>query len=180
MRTDTRSIADIVIHPVRLRILAEFAGRSMTTRQLAAALPSIPTASLYRHVATLVEAGLVEVVEERAVNGANERVFRASPVHIDPDEFDALDPEDHLSKFSVFGASLVDAFAEYIRSEGPVPSRDGLSYNLGVVHLSQEEFDDFSAAFEALSAEMLGAGPGPGRKRYTVASVVVPSPRRPE
>lgn len=178
MRTDSRTIADVVIHPVRLRILAEFAGRAMTTKDLAAALPSIPTASLYRHVATLVEAGLVDAVEERMVNGATERVYRAAPVHLSPEEIDGLGPEDHIAKFSVFSASLVDAFAEYIRSGGAVPSRDGLSYNLGVVHVTPEEFDAFNARFDQIATDMLHTEPGPGRSRYTVASVVVPDPRR--
>ena len=47
---------DVVLHPVRLRIAQAFLGaRALTTGQLADALADVPTATLYRQVATLVE-----------------------------------------------------------------------------------------------------------------------------
>lgn len=170
---------DVLIHPVRLRIVAEFCGRSLTTKDLATALPGIPQASLYRHVGILVEGGVLEIVAERIVNGATERVYRVGGqgARLTAEEIDGLDPEQHLANFAVFTASLVEAFGEYIQHDGVVPSRDGLSYNLGVVHVTDEEFADFAAKFAAISAELLETEPGPGRNRYTIASIVVPDER---
>ena len=50
--------ADLLLHPVRLRIVEAFLGdRALTTSALAAELADVPPASLYRHVARLVDAG---------------------------------------------------------------------------------------------------------------------------
>ena len=55
--------ADLLLHPVRLRIVQAFLGdRALTTSDLAAELADIPPASLYRHVARLVDAGVLAVV----------------------------------------------------------------------------------------------------------------------
>ena len=40
------SIADVVMHPVRLRIIQQLGGRSLTTAQLRAALPDVTQATL--------------------------------------------------------------------------------------------------------------------------------------
>ena len=72
---DDSSIADVVMHPVRLRIIQQLGGRSLTTAQLRAALPDVTQATLYRHVATLVDAGILSIVEERRVRGAVERTL---------------------------------------------------------------------------------------------------------
>lgn len=46
--------ADLILHPVRLRIVRAFlSGRPLTTSALGAELADVPPASLYRHVARL-------------------------------------------------------------------------------------------------------------------------------
>ena len=68
--------ADLLLHPVRLRIVKAFLGeRALTTGQLAEELEDVPSGSLYRHVALLVKAGVLQVVAERRVRGAVERTY---------------------------------------------------------------------------------------------------------
>ncbi|WP_324273703.1 helix-turn-helix domain-containing protein [Blastococcus brunescens] len=55
--------ADLLLHPVRLRVVQAFLGdRTLTTSDLRAELPDVPTASLYRHVGVLADAGVLTVV----------------------------------------------------------------------------------------------------------------------
>ncbi len=62
--------ADVLLHPVRMRILqALFDTDPMTTGQLRERLPDIPPATMYRHIAVLVDAGVLEVGDERRVRG---------------------------------------------------------------------------------------------------------------
>src|SRR3712207_4096878 len=78
MRTVRRvATGDLLLHPVRLRIVQAFLGeRALTTAELGAELDDVPTASLYRHVALLADAGVLTVAEERRVRGAAERRYR--------------------------------------------------------------------------------------------------------
>lgn len=77
---------DLLLHPVRLRIIQAFLGdRALTTTELRAELPDVAPATLYRQVARLVGAGVLGVVAERRVRGATERtyVLRASSASVD-------------------------------------------------------------------------------------------------
>jgi len=68
--------ADLLLHPVRLRIVQAFLGdRALTTTALREELADIPPTSLYRQVARLVAAGVPMVVAERRVRGAVQRTY---------------------------------------------------------------------------------------------------------
>src|SRR3712207_9495280 len=69
--------ADLLLHPVRLRIVQAFLGdRTLTTADLRTELTDVPAATLYRHVGVLAEAGVLVVVGERGVRRAAERGYR--------------------------------------------------------------------------------------------------------
>ncbi len=56
---------DLLLHPVRLRILrALLDGHPSTTAELRGRLPDIAPATMYRHIAVLTAAGVLEVPEE--------------------------------------------------------------------------------------------------------------------
>lgn len=61
--------ANLLLHPVRLRIVTAAAGRELTAADLAAALPDVPQATLYRHLKRLVDGGMLAVVAENPVRG---------------------------------------------------------------------------------------------------------------
>ena len=68
---------DLLLHPVRLRIVhAMSGGRTRTTSELCARLPDVPKTTVYRHVGLLAEGGMLEVAEEQRVHGAVERHYR--------------------------------------------------------------------------------------------------------
>jgi len=50
-------VTDVLLHPIRWRIVQRVLGRELTTTELKRDLPDVPTTSLYRHVAVLIEAG---------------------------------------------------------------------------------------------------------------------------
>ena len=65
------SKAELVLHPVRLRIIQSLiGGRERTPQQIAEELPDVAQATLYRHLGRLAKAGLVKVVAERQRNDA--------------------------------------------------------------------------------------------------------------
>ena len=71
--------ADIILHPVRLRILVALGGTKLTAQQLVRLLPDVPQTTLYRQLNLLTRHGVLEVAEERRVRGTVERVYRPAP-----------------------------------------------------------------------------------------------------
>ena len=175
-----RQHADLILHPVRLRIVTELAGRQMTPRQLASALPDIPQSTLYRQIATLAEGGALEVVAEQSVNGATERTYAVAEGagRLSPEDMRSLSAEEHVHFFTVYAASLIEAFAQSIQSmDISKIDQSGMAYSRGVVHLSDAERAEFQQRMNAVVSEMFTRPPSPERTPYTIAMVVLPTGR---
>lgn len=135
-------IADLMLHPIRLRIVHAMTGPdTQTTAELARRLTDVPKASLYRHVALLVEAGILEVVEERRVRGGVERRYRLHRERsvIDADTTVGLTRQDHRRGFSAAMAVLLAEFGLYLEQDDADPVADGVGYRQGVVWLTDTE-----------------------------------------
>jgi hypothetical protein len=170
--------AELLLHPVRLRIVQAFLGdRALTTAQLRAELPDVPAASLYRQVARLVDSGVLSVVAERRVRGAVERtyVMRAAAARISADEAAKMSPDEHLQAFLAFVAGLVGDAERYLARPDVDPLRDGASYNMAALWLTDAEFLEFARELDTVVQPRLANGPEPGRNRLLFATVVMPA-----
>lgn len=172
--------ADVLLHPVRLRIVQAFLGdRTLSVGELAAELGDVSPASLYRHVTLLTRAGVLKVAAERRVRAVVERSYmlRVQAAQIQPDEAAAMTPEQHLAAFMAYAAGMLADVERYLMTGKPDPLRDGASYRMGAMWLSDAEFGDLVRDLSAVFQPRLGNPPAKGRRRRIVYSVVVPAPR---
>lgn len=168
---------DLLLHPVRLRILqAMLDGHPSTTAQLRARLPDIAPATMYRHIAALTAAGVLAVVEERQVRGTVERTYQVQwdRAEIDAAERAAMTPDDHRRAFTAFTGGLLSDFDRYLAREPADPTTDGVTYRQAALWLTDEELaelvDEVRAAITARQANR----PDTGRTRRMVSVVVMP------
>jgi hypothetical protein len=169
--------ADLLLHPVRLRIVQAFLGdRALTTGQLQSELSDVPAASLYRHVGRLVRAGVLAVVAERRVRGAVERtyVLRTSAAAIGVDELANMTPQDHRQAFLAFTAGLIRDFDQYLDSADVDLLRDGVSYRLLALWLTDNELTELARDIFAALQPRLANAPKRARKRRILATVLLP------
>jgi hypothetical protein len=169
--------AELLLHPVRLRIVQAFLGeRALTTTALRAELPDVPPASLYRHVARLVDRGVLSVVAERRVRGALERTYilRAAAARIGADEVAKMTVDEHRQAFLAFVAGLIGDAERYLARPDVDPLRDGASYNLAGLWLDDVELIEFARDLYTVVQPRLANGPRPGRTRRILATVLLP------
>src|SRR5690348_4590588 len=177
------SSADLLLHPVRLRIVQAFLGdRALTTGELRHELPDVPAGSLYRHVARLVDAGVLSVVAERRVRGAVERtyVLRAAAARIGLDELAKMTPEEHRQAFLAFVAGLIGDAERYLSRGDIDPLRDGASYSLAGLWLDDAEFAELMRELVTVIQPRAANAPKPGRRRRILATVLLPGDEAPE
>jgi len=170
-------LVDLVLHPIRMRIVMALAGREMTTQQLAESLGDVPIASLYRHLNRLTEAGVLTVAAERRVRGTLEKAYTLSQqgAFIDIQEFSAMSREDHLRYFTTFVATLLDDFSRYVKNAEPINfATDGVGYQKFPLELSDEEFIEVAKGINAAIVPQMNNQPAPGRKRRLFATIVMP------
>lgn len=175
--------ADLLLHPVRLRIVEAFLGdRALTTAQLRATLPDVPAASLYRHVARLVNAGVLAIVAEQRVRGALERtyVLRHQAATLSLDELRAMTPEQHRQAFMAFVAGIVGDFDRYLSRDAPDPLRDGVSYRLMGMWLDDAELRELAIELMRVLQPRLAQAVRTGRRRWILGTVLLPGESAPE
>jgi Helix-turn-helix domain len=169
--------ADLLLHPVRLRIVQAFLGdRALTTGALAAELADVPPATLYRQVARLVDAGVLQVAAEQLVRGAVQRtyVLRASAAVITADQIAAMSAEDLRQSFLAFVAGLLGDVDRYLARDGVDPVRDGASFRLAGLWLDDAEFATLLRDLMRVLQPAAANPPRPGRKRRVLATVLLP------
>src|SRR6266567_5461566 len=169
--------ADLLLHPIRLRIVQAFLGdRALTTSALAAELADVPAASLYRHVARLVNAGVLAVVTERRVRGALERtyVLRLTAASIGLDELAAMSPDEHRQAFMAFVAGLLGDFDRYLARGDIDFLRDGVRYNMAGLWLDDAELTELQRELLRVLQPRLANPPAPGRKRRILGTILLP------
>jgi hypothetical protein len=169
--------ADLLLHPLRLRIVQTFLGdRQLTTGQLLAELVDIPPATLYRQVATLAKAGVLLVVDERPIRGTVERTYALSmqDAQVDADDLRAMTPDDHRRAFMGFIAGLLADFDGYLQSGHVDLEEDGAGYRSVALWLTDDEltglFLEIGAAVQARAVNT----PSAGRRRRMLSTVLIP------
>jgi hypothetical protein len=170
--------ADLLLHPIRLRIIGAFLGdRKLTTADLQAELPDVPPTSLYRHLGHLIDAGVLDVVAERRVRGTVERtyVLRAAPP-VSRDDLASWTADDHRRAFYAFAAALLTDFDRYLDQEHIDLWRDGTAYRMAGLWMTDEELNELTSGFLSLLQPYLNNPATPDRRRRILRTIVLPAP----
>jgi DNA-binding transcriptional ArsR family regulator len=171
------SRADLIMHPVRVRLLSTLARRHLTARQLSELLPDVPQATLYHHLGILTRANLLRVVSERRVRGTVEKLYALADdsAILGRAELANASREEHLRYFTVFVASLLGDFARYLQQDAPIdPHADGVGYRQTPFYLSDDEFAQAVADVNQALLPYFNNQPSPQRRRRLFAMVALP------
>lgn len=173
------STRDLLLHPIRLRIIQALLGSPMTPLRLKGVLGDVPQATLYRHVNQLHEGGLLEVVDEQPVRGGVERTYGvvAEAVALGPEDYQDSSNEDHLRFFTTFLGTLIDAFGAYLDVGPPDFVADGVGYRQVPLWLTDEEFTEVARAMREALLPSLHNSPAEGRRRRLITTIVMPDAR---
>lgn len=171
---------DLLVHPVRLRIVfAMSGGRSRTTSQLCAQLPDVPKTSVYRHVGLLADAGVLEVADERRVHGAVERHYklRGERATIGDEVAAAMSIDDHRRAFAAGMAAVLAEFNAYLDRPGADPTVDQVGYRQGVLWLSREELTTLIDGIRSVLRDVVDNEPTPDRTPHLMTAIFFPTTR---
>jgi hypothetical protein len=167
MAQPTAPQQDVMLHPDRMRIVGEFALRdALTPAELHERLADLATATLYRHLARLVEEGILAVREVHAKRGTTERTY-ALAVNLAL-SMSALErkPKRLLSVVGVAAAALMRAFTHFIETgDLRMRSADPM-LRFYPLYATDEEFRALGAKIERLILEAARTGGrSPERRR---------------
>ncbi len=170
--------ANLILHPVRFRILQTLAAEPLTTQAIAGCLPDAPKSSIYRHLKTLLDGEMIEVAETRLVKGIQEKVYRlAQRPYLGPDDIVGVTADEHLRYFTTYVMTLLQGFADYLAAAGPTIdfAADRVGYTEAVFYATDAEMDTLQADLNAAFMKWAGNGPGNGRKQRKIAIISHPA-----
>jgi len=166
---------DLLLHPIRLRIVhAMSGGRTRTTSDLCAHLAEVPKTTVYRHVGLLAEAGVLEVADERRVHGAVERHYRLRGERTLVDAA-TMTLDDHRHGFAAGMAALLAEFNAYLDSEGADPPADLVGYRQSTFWLDRAELTEMIDDLREVFVARMANRPAPGRTPHLMSAIFFPT-----
>lgn len=170
------------MHPLRFRIVTEFlGGRELAPGDVAAAMPDVPQATLYRHFNRLVEAGILVQAGERRGRGAVERRYHLdeSARYLPEDEVRSMSAPLAQQYFGTFAGSLLGDFERYTAQ--PFLLRDdGTRFRKLRLHCNDDEYAEFRARLDALVGEYERLSPREDRRARIFSDICIPEPLHPQ
>jgi len=101
--------------------------------------------------------------------------MRAAAARISADEVAKMTPAEHRQAFLAFVAGLIGDAERYLARPDADPLRDGASYNMAGLWLSDGELLEFARELYTVVQPRLANGPRQGRNRLLFATVLLPA-----
>ena len=171
------SKADLILHPIRMRIIQSLAlGGQRTTQQLVRELEDIPQATMHRHLNKLLKAGILQVAEENKVRGTLEKVYYLAQGGEDLTPLDVTENSsgEHMTLFLKFISSLIGDFSQYVRQEHYDMRQDGISFRQLHLHLDDEEYAALLTELRQSMQKYASNEAGGTRRRRMISTIVIP------
>lgn len=171
------SKANLLLHPIRLRIIQIFInGRELTVQQVAEYLKDIPQATLYRHFNLLVQGNILSVIQQNQVRGTIEKVYTlAAGGNSTSGKEDEIDREGMMQQFILFVTMLIDDFEAYTNREGEIdPYQDGISFRQASFYLNDDELRQLYMKIGEAFQEAAENKPSADRQRRTISTILMP------
>lgn len=137
---------EILIHPIRLRILQYLSiNKKATTSEIIDSLSAVSKASIYNHIRLLEQNEIIEVVQENRIRGTVEKVYSLKKAAKNND-FNAI---------LTFVLSLLSDFQKYYEKEND-PAKDMLFAERDYLLLTDDEYRQFIQDYENLCRKYFG------------------------
>jgi DNA-binding transcriptional ArsR family regulator len=165
---------ELIIHPIRIRILRALLFGPQTTQEIAKQLSDVPKSSIYRHLKLLLDGELIGIAETRLVQGIQEKVYELVQMpHLSGEEMANITAEEHLRYFTTFMAILLQGFADYLAANADF-QKDVVGYSEVELWATPEQFTNVTQKINAAVMPLIRQEKGDGRNRYKLATVVYP------
>ncbi|GCE31546.1 transcriptional regulator [Dictyobacter alpinus] len=169
--------ADILMHPVRMRIIGLISRQAQTTQQLAKQMADVATPTLYHHLNLLVKAEILQVVKEEQKRGTYEKTYalvEGSSV-LGTEDLSQMTADELMHMFQLFVSVLIGDYAQYLQQKKDRDYND-MGMRQALLHLSDQEFQQFLQELGTFFQPWLAYQPGPERRQRLFNTIVMSMP----
>ena len=142
-----KNINEIILNPVRMRIIQELSTvQTITANELCERISDVPRTTMYRHINILIDNNILSVISEKKVRGSLERTIALNI----PEVSKHNTIENAAENAFGFLMSNYAKFHKYFNGENPDPAKDKIFLNNAVLMMSDAEFDQFTEELRQL------------------------------
>ncbi|WP_042454172.1 helix-turn-helix domain-containing protein [Neobacillus dielmonensis] len=177
------SSVDVLLHPVRMRIIQHLINQQLTSQQLMERLPDIPQASLYRNIKKLSDAGILHIVNEIPIRGTVEKVYSIHNPNTSLSgtvDISRMSKDDQMGVFIKFMANLMGEYDRYLNQENIDFRADGVTFRQTSLYLNDHEFEEFIVDLRDVYSKFSQNKLQEGRRRRTLATIIIPGEKEGE
>lgn len=169
-----KDINEVMLNPVRLRIIQELALKpSITATELCEKFNDVPRTTLYRHINILLENNILSVVSEKKIRGSVERTLAINIAEVS--RHNTL--ENASQNVFRFMMDKYANFHSYFNGENPNPGKDRLFFSNTVLMMDDQEYDRFLSELQELIVRH-NLGFADGRKPRDISIISSPVQER--
>lgn len=170
---------NLLLHPIRMRIVTAISNDQVTAKDVAQALPDIPQTTLYRHIKILLDGGVLEVIDEIPQRGTVERVLGVTaPPSLTQEDLKGLSKEEYRQIFSIIMSNMLNeansSLNNFTEEEEIDLLGSGFQFSEIRLNLSDEEYETMNQNILELMMTAAQNKPTPDRKRRTFAYFFIP------
>ena len=172
--------SDLIMHPVRFRIMRAIGRDKVTTQDISDRLPDVPKSSIYRHLKMLLDGNMVMVAETRTVNGIQEKQYQlAQRPYLAAADVQNLSADEHIEMFTTYIMTVLQGYAAYVDNAVATKGKvDMLTDRVGFTEVefyaSLAEFDQLQIDIQTAVAQLINNQAGNGRKKRKLSFVTHP------
>ncbi|CEE01601.1 MULTISPECIES: helix-turn-helix domain-containing protein [Bacillaceae] len=140
---------EILMHPVRMKICLALMGNKengLTPLEMVKVIKDVPQATLYRHIQSMVEADVIQVLKEKKVKSVTEKyyVLNEDYATLDKNEWGKVSAKEKLDYISYYQLLLLSKYQLYLQKlEGENRTDDNSTFSVVEFQLDEEHFTQF-------------------------------------
>lgn len=177
------SKADVLIHPVRMKILQallHMKKEGLSTLEMITIIKDVPQATLYRHIQILMDENIIKIVRERKIRSVTEKFYALNEhaAKFSEEDWRKLTKKQKLTYMSYYQLTLLSKYQHYLSSlEEKGSESDLATFSLHDLTLTTDQFVSFEHELNNLLTKYYNmADSNKGSETKIIAINIIPKP----
>ena len=139
-------------------------------------IKDVPQATLYRHLQTMVDSGIIRVIKEKKVKSVSEKYYAINEeeAKIDGSEWKELSSKEKLDYISYYQLSLMTQYQSYLKKLDEQNSQeDSATFSVVELKMDEEQFIQFQNELKELMTKYYHITSKNNGKNATVRTIAV-------
>ncbi len=148
--------------------------KGLSIMQLNQLLEDVPQATLYRHMNSMFEDGLVKIVNTKKTRSGEEKFYaiNTETYKIDEEEWNQASYDEKVNFVTFYFMYILQSYKNYHKTIGK--KKDQSTFSIAKFNLDESKFEDFQSELNSLFKKYYDESQNDNSKERTISLVIIP------